>query len=87
MGGRLSRPERRASRVAGALTGRAEAQVVRLSLIYCLLDCANEIGKEHLKAALAVWDYCAASVRYIWGDTLGDPTADEMLPLRPARTG
>jgi hypothetical protein len=63
----------------GAITSRAEAHVVRLALIYALLDKAEEIRLEHLKAALAVWDYSEASAAYIWGDRLGDPTADEIL--------
>ena len=33
----------------------------------------------HLLAALAVWDYCEASARFIFGDALGDPVADEIL--------
>ena len=63
----------------GSMTSRAEAHVVRLSLIYSLLDCADKIRLEHLRAALAVWNYCDASARFIWGDALGDPTADEIL--------
>ena len=63
----------------GAATSRAEAHVVRLSLIYALLDSAAAIRIEHLRAALAVWNYCAASARFIWGDAIGDPTADETL--------
>jgi hypothetical protein len=53
--------------------------VVRLSLIYAQLDRADQIRVEHLRAALAIWDYCAASARFIWSDALGDPTADEIL--------
>ena len=34
---------------------------------------------EHLKAALAVWDYCEASCCYIFGDRLGDPVSDRLL--------
>lgn len=30
-------------------------------------------------AALAVWDYCEASARYIFGDALGYPDADRIL--------
>jgi Protein of unknown function (DUF3987) len=51
-----------------ALLSRAEAHVVRLSLLYALLDGSAEIRKVHLQAALAVWDYCEESVRYIFGD-------------------
>ena len=73
----------------GAVTGRAEAQVVRLSLIYALLDRAKSIGVEHLRAALAVWAYCEASARYVWrDDLLGDPVADQILAaLRAAANG
>ena len=37
-----------------------------------VLDGADKIRREHLDAALAVWDYCEASARYIFGDALGD---------------
>jgi hypothetical protein len=63
----------------GAVIGRAEAQVVRLALIYALLDGSQDIDVAHLKAALAVWDYCEASARYTFGEALGDETADSIL--------
>ena len=63
----------------GAVTGRAEAQVARLALIYALLACAREIKLPHLEAALAVWGYCQASAAFIFGDALGDPVADQIL--------
>ena len=34
---------------------------------------------DHLQAALAVWTYCEDSVRFIFGDVLGDPVADSIL--------
>src|SRR5260221_5291039 len=71
-----------------ALTARAEPQVVRLASIYALLDESVMIKPEHLRAALALWDYADASVRFIFGDTLGDPTADAILQaLRNASGG
>lgn len=63
----------------GAMTSRAEAQVMRLALVYALLDCAVEIQAPHLTAALAVWSYCQKSAECIFGDSLGDPTADMIL--------
>jgi hypothetical protein len=41
----------------GAVIARAEAQTVRLALIYALLDGADKIDLPHLEAALAVWEY------------------------------
>jgi hypothetical protein len=40
----------------GLVTNRAEAQVLRLSVIYSLLDCSRVVQLPHLLAALAVWD-------------------------------
>jgi hypothetical protein len=65
--------------VLGAVTARAEAQVLRLALIYCLLDGLPEIRDVHLRAAMEVWRYAMESARHIWGDALGDPTADIIL--------
>lgn len=63
----------------GAILGRAEAQVMRLALIYALLDGTAEIGRPHLEAALALWAYAEESARFVFGDTLGDETADSIL--------
>ncbi len=63
----------------GAATSRAEAHVLRLSLIYALLDLSPVIRAEHVIAALAVWDYCLASARWIFGAKIGDTTCDEIL--------
>ena len=62
----------------GAATSRAEAQVLRLSAIYAALDCSSVITAEHLRAALALWDYSFSSARYIFGDAVGDPIADRI---------
>jgi Protein of unknown function (DUF3987) len=72
----------------GALTARAEAQVIRLALLYALWDQTAEITIDHLKAAIAVWEYCKASVEYLFGDAFGDVVADTILPaLRVSSVG
>jgi hypothetical protein len=63
----------------GAITARAEAHVLRLSLIYALLDGGEEIRWPHLEAALAVWQYAEDSAKFIFGDATGDPIADRVL--------
>ncbi len=63
----------------GAVTARAEAQVMRLAAIYALMDQATNIQCEHMKAALAIWEYNMASVRNIFSDMLGNPLADAIL--------
>lgn len=62
----------------GAATSRAEAQVLRLSGIYAVLDQSATVRVEHLNAALALWDYCFASARLIFGDATGDAVADRI---------
>jgi bifunctional DNA primase/polymerase-like protein/uncharacterized protein DUF3987/primase-like protein len=64
----------------GAITGRAEAQTIRLALLYAVLDGEEEhIKVVHLRAALALWKYCEDSARYIFGASLGDTLADTLL--------
>jgi hypothetical protein len=63
----------------GAVTARAEAQVVRLALIYALLDSSNEIDMPQLTAAMAVWNYCDESAAYIFGKATGNITADDIM--------
>ncbi len=65
--------------MAGALLGRAEAQVMRLAGLYAVLDGQSMIDRGHLKAAMALWEYAEASTRMIFGDALGDPVADAIL--------
>src|SRR5262249_45617354 len=74
-------PELSADRpgLLGAVVGRAETQVIRLALVYALLDAMHQIDVVHLDAAMAVWAYCEESATRIFGDSLGDPVADEIL--------
>ena len=59
-------------------TGRAEAQVLRLSALYAALDCSPIIQLPHLEAALALWDYCSASAASLFGNCVGDSIADRI---------
>jgi len=62
----------------GSILARAEAHVLRLAMIYALLDWRTEISVRHLKAAMAVWDYAAQSAKRIFGNTTGDKLADRI---------
>jgi hypothetical protein len=69
----------------GAATGRAEAHTIRLALIYALLDHSPQITRAHLDAALALWRYAHDSTHWVFGDSLGDPTADDIWALAKER--
>ena len=64
----------------GAVVGRGEAQTLRLSMLYALLDGVAVIEVPHLKAAAAVWRYCEESARLIFAEGQGE-TADPLEQL------
>ncbi len=64
--------------ILGSVLARDAAHVVRLSMIYALLDCSALIRREHLMAALACWGYVEASARFIFDSMTGDPMADRI---------
>lgn len=63
----------------GAVLARTEAQLLRLSMVYALLEGSNVIEAPHLRAAAAVWDHAAMSAGRIFGETAGDPLTDNLL--------
>jgi hypothetical protein len=65
--------------LVGALTARGEAQVLRLSCIYALLDCSPVVDLPHLRAALEVWRYCEESVCLIFESGTGNKYADRIV--------
>jgi hypothetical protein len=65
--------------LAGSLLGRSEAHVMRFAMLYALLDQSAVIRADHILAALACWKYVEQSVFHVFGNSLGDPIADELL--------
>ena len=78
MGSDLHRIAEEQPGLLGAITARAEAQVLRLSCLYALLDKTSTVNVQRLNAAYALWRYCEDSARHIFGEMLGDPLADEL---------
>ena len=50
----------------GRMTSRGAAHVRRLAAIFCLIDREEAVRVEHLKAALAIWEYSVESAKYIF---------------------
>lgn len=65
----------------GVATSRAEAQALRLSMVYALTEGSAVIDEPHLRAALAVWRYCEQSARLLFGDRPDDPLQAKVLDL------
>jgi hypothetical protein len=64
--------------LAGTLTDRAEAQVLRLSLIYALTNGSSVIRGEHLESALALWQHAENCAVRLFGNSTGDALADRI---------
>lgn len=67
--------------LTGAMLARSEPHTRRVALIYALADSSDRVRTEHLKAALALWDYAEESVRLIFGNKTGDPLADRIYSI------
>jgi hypothetical protein len=63
----------------GKILSRGEAQVMRLALLFALLDQSPVIACPHLEAALSLWRYCEASAAYIFANTFTNPKAAKIL--------
>ena len=66
----------------GEVIARSEAQVTRLAMVYALLDQSSVISLQHLKAALALWNYCKASAKYIFDNgklVANNPMVEKIL--------
>jgi hypothetical protein len=73
---------------AGIVCNRAEAQVLRLSMLYAIADASPTIELVHLRAALAVWQYCEDSAKWIFGNDPANPDTLKILhKLRQAGAG
>jgi Protein of unknown function (DUF3987) len=54
----------------GDLSTRGTAQIIRMSVLFASLAGARAIGIDHLHAALALWEYSQATIRFVFGESL-----------------
>lgn len=68
---------------AGAITARGPAIVLRLALIYAVVDAPKKpvIRVDHLKAALAVWAYSRESAEILFDSKTGSRLGDRLYHL------
>jgi hypothetical protein len=71
----------------GSVTSRAEAQVLRIALIYALLDLSAYIMPAHLEAAEALWDYSESSARYLFSEVVEEGDSIQQRILSFLETG
>jgi hypothetical protein len=68
---------------AGAIVARGPAIVLRLALIYAIVDKPQKpiIRVEHLRAALAVWQYNCESADFLFDSKTGSKLGDRLYHL------
>lgn len=64
--------------LVGELHARDDAQTMRLSMVFALLDGSEVIDTEHIEAAWAVWKYCADSAAHLFPTSTGNKRADKI---------
>lgn len=64
--------------LVGSLCARAEAHVLRLAMLYALVDGDTTIRVAHLRSALGLWDYAARSVAWASSAAATDPVGEQI---------
>jgi hypothetical protein len=72
---RLAQPD---DGLVGLLSARAEAHVLRLSMLEALTEGDSAVRCTHLEAGLALWDYAQRSVAWATRHTTTDPVAEQI---------
>jgi hypothetical protein len=62
-------------------TARAHGHVLRLSVAYAALDASPVIEVDHLKAALALWNYCEESARVLFAEVGYESRRDDTMKV------
>ena len=71
----------------GDTTSRGPAQVMRLALLFCLLDGEKTIEPHHLLAAKALWNYSRDSARWVFEEyTVSYPALRILKALEHGKT-
>jgi len=62
-----------------AVLARDTSHILKIALIFAIADLASSIELQHLKAALAVIEFCRDSARWIFGQATGNKLANNIL--------
>jgi hypothetical protein len=65
--------------LTGNLSARAVPLVIRVAVIFAVLDRQMTISRTHLDAASMVWRYCEDSLMYLFAGLSGNPIRDAVM--------
>lgn len=68
------------------LTARTRPQVLRLALIYAILDCETEIKLPHLESALSLVEYSNSVVNYLFANGFSENALKVLKRFQTKRT-
>ena len=69
---------RKGGGIVGDIVARGDPHVLRISMIFAVLDRSALITVEHLRAAIAFWKYCERSAAWVFGEKTGNKDADKI---------
>jgi hypothetical protein len=76
------------SSIVGSIIARSAAHVLRLTMLYTVLDYSALMEPKHLHAANAFWQYCVRSAQWMFRENTGNKIADRIYwALRRAPEG
>jgi hypothetical protein len=61
------------------MMARLQPHTLRLAMTFAVLDNDVTINERHLKAAIAITDYSARTVQWIFSESTGDQWADKVV--------
>jgi hypothetical protein len=65
----------------GQATARGAPIVMRLAVIYAILDSSPEVTRSHLESALACWDYCDQTAQSLFGNAPADIEGEQVMKV------
>jgi len=65
--------------VLGTVTSRAAPQVLRLTILFAIMDKNKIMSKKHLESALILWRYSLQSADYIFGNNMNGKIQNKIL--------
>lgn len=65
--------------ILGPIIARSDAHVLRLTMLYAILDASCLMTQHHLRAAIAFWQYCQRSAQWAFAEKTGNKMADRIF--------
>jgi hypothetical protein len=65
--------------IVGPIIARSDAHVLRLTMLYTILDSSCLMTEDHLRAAIAFWRYCERSAQWAFAEKTGNRMADRIF--------